>query len=561
MTSLPLDRTAGDLPSQVGGPSQYPSNAAGGATVGVVITTYNHAHFLAQALESVVAQTRPADSIVVVDDGSTDNPAEVTRRFAGVRLIRQENRGLSAARNAGLAALETSHVVFLDADDRLEPGAIAAGLACFGRAPDCGFVYGGHRYIDAEGTEIGERFEPPGAAAYVQLLRGNFIGMHATVMYRRESLIAAGAFDERLRRCEDYDLYLRMARRFPVAAYPDLVAAYRLHGGNMSADHRTMLRSALDVHARHAPAAGDDPEVRKAWAEGRRRWRRVYAEEMAASRYRQRQQGAALSSSLPRLVAILAASPAVAVRQVIGGVRSRVARVLPWRLRERLLRGRERVPAVGRVKFGDLHRVTPISPSFGFDRGLPVDRYYIERFLARHASEIVGRVLEIGDDGYTRRFGGARVTQSDVLHVHHGNPRATFVGDITDARVLPDGAFNCMVLTQTLQLIYDVPLAIRQIHRALVPGGVVLITAPGISQIDRGEWGSSWFWSFTPAALARLFGEVFGPGEVMVEHYGNVFAATAFLQGVAVEEIDTSALDAIDHAYPVIIGLRARRTS
>ena len=531
---------------------------ARGSTVGVVVTTYNHARFLQQSLESVLAQKRPADAVVVVDDGSTDDPAAVTARFPGVRLIRQENRGLSAARNAGLGALDTEYVVFLDADDRLEPPAIEAGLACFLRAPESGFVYGGHRYIDGEGREIGERFEPPGDAAYVQLLRRNFIGMHATVMYRRECLIATGGFDEQLRRCEDYDAYLRMARRYPVTGYPDLVAAYRLHGGNMSADHRAMLRSALAVHARYAPARQDE-SAWEAWAEGRRRWRRCYAEEMAAVRYRSRQQGSPLMRSLPALAAIASAAPRVAITQAIGGIRRRVAALLPSRLRERLLRGRERVPPVGRVNLGDLRRVTPVSQCFGFDRGLPIDRYYIERFLARHASEIAGRVLEIGDDSYTRRFGGSRVAHSDVLHVHRGNPRATIVGDLTDPGVLPAGAFDCIVLTQTLQLIYDVRLAIRQIHRALAPGGTVLVTAPGISQVDRGEWGKTWFWSFTPAALERLFGETFGPEAVMIERYGNVFAATTFLQGLAVEEIETADLDPIDPAYPVIIALRARK--
>ena len=539
----------------------FVSTSAKAATVGVVITTYNHAHFLEEALESVRSQTRASDAVVVVDDASTDNPAAVTRRFPNVRLIRQENRGLAAARNAGLAALDTSHIVFLDADDRLEPGAIEAGLACFGRGPDSGFVYGGHLYIDADGREIGERFEPPGDDPYLHLLRGNFIAMHGTVMYRRERLLAVGGFDEGLRRCEDYDVYLRMAQRYPIAGYPDLVAAYRLHGENMSTNHSAMLRSALEVHARHAPSARQDRRAREVWAEGRRRWRRCYAEEMAAARYRNRQQGGTLAASLPVLAQIAAAAPRVALLQAIGGIRRRIAAVVPGRLRERLLKGRERVPPVGRVRLGDLHRLTPISQCFGFDRGLPIDRHYIERFLARHASEIAGRVLEVGDDTYTRRFGGSRVSRSDVLHVHHGNPRATILGDLTDPAVLPQNAFDCIVLTQTLQLIYDVPLAITRIHGALAPGGVVLVTAPGISQIDRGEWGKTWFWSFTPVALQRLFGSVFGPDAIMIEEYGNAFAATAFLQGLAVEEIDTSDLDSLDHAYPVIVALRARKRS
>jgi glycosyltransferase involved in cell wall biosynthesis/SAM-dependent methyltransferase len=540
-------------------PNDCAAAPAGPATVGVVVTTYNHGHFLAQALESVCAQTRAADVVLVVDDGSTDNPAAVVAAFPGVRLIRQENRGLAAARNAGLAALDTSFVIFLDADDRLESRAIEAGLACFARAPDSGFVYGGHRYIDAQGREIGERFESPGEAPYLHLLRRNFIAMHGTVMYRRDLLAAGGGFDEQLRQCEDYDVYLRMARRYPVTGYPDLVAAYRLHGENMSTDHRAMLRSALEVHARYAPSPSDGGSAAEAWAEGRRAWRRIYAEEMVAARYRSRQNGGSLAASLPALASIAAAAPRVALRQAVGGIRRRIAPILPRRLRERLLRAREHVPPVGRVRFGHLRRLTPISRCFGFDRGLPVDRYYIERFLARNASEIVGRVLEIGDDSYTRRFGGSRVSRSDVLHVHVGNPRATYVGDLTDPDVLPANTFDCIVLTQTLQLIYDVPLAIRCVHRALAPGGAVLVTAPGISQIDRGEWGRTWFWSFTPAALRRLFGEVFGPDAVMVERYGNVFSATAFLQGLAVEELETSDLDPVDEAYPVIVALRARK--
>lgn len=557
--SVPEHSVAGQSPGPTPQSNGSSARSAAAATVGVVVTTYNHAHFLDDALRSVRDQSRAADAVVVVDDGSADDPAAVVARFPGVRLMRQENRGLAAARNTGLAALDTTYVVFLDADDRLERGALEAGLACFGRAPDSGLVYGGHRYIDANGQDIGERFEPPGEDPYLRLLGGNFIAMHATVMYRRDLLIAAGAFDERLRRCEDYDVYLRMARRHPITGYADLVAAYRLHGDNMSADHRAMLRSALEVHARHEPAAAQDGKARRAWREGRRRWRRYYAEEIAALRYRSRQQGERLNASLPALADMAAASPKVALLQLAGGMRRRLAAVLPRALRERLLRGRERVPPIHRVRFGHLHRLTPISQSFGFDRGLPVDRYYIERFLDRHRSEIVGRVLEIGDDTYTRRFGGARVSRSDVLHVHAGNPRATLVGDITDPQVLPENAFDCIVLTQTLQLVYDVPLAVARIHRALAPGGSVLVTAPGISQIDRGEWGSTWFWSFTPAALQRLFGDVFGPEAVLVERYGNVFAATAFLQGLAVGELDTADLDPIDQAYPVIVALRARK--
>lgn len=534
-------------------------SATDAPTIGVVITTYNHAHFLEDALASVGNQTRPADRVVVVDDGSTDDPASVAARFPGVTLIRQRNAGLSAARNAGLAALDTRYVTFLDADDRLEPRALEAALACFSRAPECAFVYGGHRYIDREGAPIGERYEPPGRDPFARLLRGNFIAMHGTVTYRRERLVEAGGFDPALKRCEDYDVYLRLARRHPIAGYGDLVASYRLHDANMSSDHHGMLRAALDVQARHRPGPGDGAELTRAWKEGRRIWRRTYAIEMTADRYRYRRSGASVMRSLPMLARLALVSPRAVFDEAVSGLRHRAGKTLPRRVRELFPRLLGRVPGPGRVRLGDLDRTTPISTEFGFDRGTPIDRYFIERFLERHASEIVGRVLEVGDDGYTRKFGGPRVTRADVLHVHAGNPRATFVGDLTDAATLPENTFDCILLTQTLQLIYDVRLATACLHRALAPGGVVLVTAPGISQIDRGEWSKSWYWSFTPAALERLFGEVFGRDQVLVEHHGNVFAATAFLQGLALEEVDRARLDPLDKAYPVIVAVRARK--
>lgn len=284
-------------------------------TVGVVITTFNHAHFLADALRSVEAQTRPADAVVVVDDGSQDKPAAVTAMFPNVRLITRENGGLAAARNTGLAALQTEHIVFLDADDCLEPRALEAGLDCFALAPASGFVYGAHRSIDGNGRPLGASFDPPGEDPYEQLLRRNFIAMHGAVMYRRDRLLAIGGFDQRLRYCEDYELYLRMARAFPVAAHTHVVASYRRHGANMSLNHRAMLRATLTVHAWHAPRASNE-RARLAWSEGRRHWRRYYAEAMAAARYQRRQRGGTLAESVPALVTVAAVAPAVALREL-----------------------------------------------------------------------------------------------------------------------------------------------------------------------------------------------------------------------------------------------------
>src|SRR5262249_36555634 len=156
--------------------------------------------------------------------------------------------------------------------------------------------------------------------------------------------------------------------------------------------------------------------------------------------------------------------------------------------------------------------------------GTPVDRYYIEGFLAAYSRDIRGRALEVGDASYCGKFGTGIVRQ-DVLHVTADNPEATIVGDLSVPGVLPEGAFDCLVVTQTLHLFSDMPTSVAAMSRALKPGGVLLLTSPGISQIDRGEWGPTWFWSPPRPAAERMFGDVFGAASVAVETRGNVYAA------------------------------------
>jgi SAM-dependent methyltransferase len=206
---------------------------------------------------------------------------------------------------------------------------------------------------------------------------------------------------------------------------------------------------------------------------------------------------------------------------------------------------------------GDFGRPQPISRSFGYDRGTPVDRYYIENFLSGRREDIKGRVLEVGDAAYSTRFGSA-VSRQDVLHVRE-QKGATIVADLSRPNSLPEQAFDCIILTQTLQLIYDLPQAIREVHRALRQDGVVLATVPGISSVDRGEWGATWFWSLTESSAGRLFSEIFDEWNVETEAFGNVYAATCFLHGLALEELDRKFLEIRDPAYPVTVAIRAVR--
>jgi SAM-dependent methyltransferase len=214
-------------------------------------------------------------------------------------------------------------------------------------------------------------------------------------------------------------------------------------------------------------------------------------------------------------------------------------------------------PSTGRIDFGDFKRLTPISREFGFDRGQPIDRYYIDGFLQRHAADIQGRVVEVYDNTYTRRFGGNRVVRSDVLDIDEGNSRATIVADLTGAGDVPSNSFDCFILTQTLQLIYDLHAAVRNVHRLLKPGGVLLATIPGVSQIDRYNCADTWCWGFTKVSARRLFEQSFRADDIEVTAHGNVLSAVSFLEGVATQELRPDELDYIDPCYELLITVRA----
>jgi SAM-dependent methyltransferase len=215
----------------------------------------------------------------------------------------------------------------------------------------------------------------------------------------------------------------------------------------------------------------------------------------------------------------------------------------------------------GTVDFGDLRRLTPISSAFGLDRGTPIDRYYIERFLSASSDDVRGRVLEMMDDAYTRRFGGDRVSIRDVLHSVPGNPQATIVADLSQDNAIPGDTFDCIICTQTLQFIYEPRAALRQLHRILKPGGVLLLTAHGTSRIARREGVDPWgeYWRFTEQALRRLFAETFPDGRVQVEVHGNVFSAVASLLGLAAEELSPAELDHRDPNFEVLLAVRAQK--
>lgn len=178
----------------------------------------------------------------------------------------------------------------------------------------------------------------------------------------------------------------------------------------------------------------------------------------------------------------------------------------------------------------------------------------------KEESELIrGCVLEIEDNEYTRMYGGSKVTQSDILHVNDSNPKATIVGDLTNLPQVQDNQFDCIILTQTLHLIYDFHAATATCHRILKPGGTLLLTSPGITPIDHQEWSDIWYWSFTKPSIEKIFSTCFSTNKITVQSYGNVFIASAFLYGMSLNEVREEELLHHDPHYPVILTAKAMK--
>jgi SAM-dependent methyltransferase len=483
--------------------------ASGPALVSVVVTSLDQADELAGALDSIARQTYPHLEVAVVDAGSSDNVGRVVAQTPGVELVRIDQHNVAAARNAGFAATTGSLVLFLDAADRLVPDAVETALRELADHPEAAFVSGRARLVGnaPDAAMLPQQPYVP-ADHYTQLLQENYILNHGAVVYRRPVLADVGLFDDRLRNASEYDMYLRIAARYAVTSHTDVVVDDSLYARR---EERPAVADSLAALARQEETVLGDERRARALAIGRARLGHV-------------SNGAARGGRLRGLL--------------------RDAEPKHW------------PPPVGAVDLGHLTSVEPLDPNFGYGRGTPIDRYYIERFLEQRAADVAGRVLEVQENDYTMRFGGSRVTQSDVLHLVAGNPRATIVGDLADPATLPEATFDCVILTQTLHLVTDPPAALRSIARALVPGGALLLTTPGITRV---EWGESWYWSFTSLSLRKLLRDAFGPAHLELESHGNVHAATGFLHGLAVEETEQGRLDYVDLSYPVVLTARARR--
>jgi len=510
--------------------------------VSVVIPCFNLGAYLDEAVASVLAQTRPDVEILVVDDGSDDPVTQhmlASYRRPRTRILRTANRGVSAARNTGLEEARGAYVSFLDADDLFEPRFLERTIGRLEADESLAFA---SCWLTAFGAR--EFVWEPERCDLAWLLAEDTVCTAAPV--RREALLAVGGFDERaeLDGYEDWALAIALVEQGHAGAIvPERLFRYRIRSGS-----KTSERTGPENHMRV--------------------FELLLAEH--ADSYETHADGV-LDAIAQRIVALEALLPdAPPPRPQLDGE--------PWRTAiprlERHRRGleqalEERVGAPGPqvatasgasarepVAWGSLRRTEPISRVWGLDRGQPVDRHYVERFLEAHAGDVAGDVLEVKDPGYVKRF-GRDARSVTVLDVAPDNPDATLIADLTRPQSLPDGAYDCIVITQTLQFLFDVETAVANLHRALAPGGVVLATVPCVSRIDYEAGVEGDFWRFTLASARRLFEARFGAGAVEAQALGNVLASTAFLHGLASDELTPEELAREDPYFPLLIAVRA----
>ncbi|MBD2526708.1 glycosyltransferase [Nostoc sp. FACHB-133] len=544
--------------------------------VSIIVIFLNAEQFIQEAIESVFSQIYKNWELLLVDDGSTDGSSVIAHEYAKkypekVRYLEHEehqNFGKSTSRNLGISYAKGEYICFLDADDVFLPHKLEKQLAILESHPEAAMVYGNtlywyswtgnpedsqRDYMPELGIQPNMLVQPPSLLKLL-LGHGGAVPCICSFLVKRKFVEKIGGFEESIQHLYEDQVFL--AKIF-------LTAPVFVEGGCWE-----QYRQRDDSSWHLSMYSGEDNQARLIFLN----WLENYLNEQQikdteARQFLQQQLWryrhpmlSKLTKPTQHFVEKMTFNFTNLILMNRKQLKEIAQQTLPsplYHLLRSQVLGEKYSPPPGMVNFGSLRRLTPMSRAFGYHRGLPIDRYYIENFLERQANDVQGRVLEIGDASYTRRFGGDRVTQSDVLHVIEGNPEATIIGDLTNADHIPSDAFDCVVLTQTLHLLYNMQAALTNLYRILKPGGVLLVTVPGISQVVKCKWGDDWCWALTAQSARLLFEEKFPKTNVQVETHGNVLAAIAFLQGLAVKDLRQKELDYQDDEYQVLITVRA----
>ena len=495
--------------------------------VSTVIRCANRHDLVYSTVESVEAQDLGRSQIILVTDPSTPAGAgQWLTSFAGTRGHRVVTAASSlpgAIRNTGIAATSEPYVVCLDAGDILDPSFHAACVAALDTDPQVELV-ATSVLILGPGSER-RVVNPPGCA--LDDVLGDSTAVNSASLFSRHVWEALGGFDERLLCLEDYEFFLRL-----------------LHSGCQgTVVERPLLIRPLREGALYR-RAWDTPDHTEAFQSIIERHKALFEDNPAKPLYPRER-------ALHEIAAVY--QPLLARHNAT----KRQIELLQHRKKE-LLRSRP-VDQRETVDLADLRRVTPIASDWGYERGTPVDRYYIEQFLERHRDDFRGIVLEVQEADYTERYGANRVTRSDVLDLNTSNPRATVISDLRAAYNVPADTYDCVVLTQTLHVIHNIAAAVSECQRILKPGGVLLATLPCTSRVCREYGYAGDHWRVTQDAARELFAQAFPHEAIEVRGCGNVLVNTAFLYGLGSHELSEAEFEACDPYHPLLVTVRARK--
>ncbi len=539
--------------------------------VSVIIAFLNAEKYFTEAIESVFNQTYTNWELVLIDDGSTDESTKIAIDYAKkypdkVHYFQHEghqNRGISASRNLGVKNAKGKYIATLDADDKWIEKKLEEQVEILKTNKEAAMVYGTTKYwyswtgsLDDEDKDFiidlkiktNTIYKPP-TLLTLTLESETITGSMSSIMIRSDIVAAVGGFEDSFTGMHEDQAFLgKIYANYSVYISDACWDMYRQHPDSLcniatkeKQDRSTELFY-LNWLENYVQKNGvEDPELIKALLYRKWKFKHATLSTIKDSYY-----------------------------NTLGNFKYLFKQTAKKRLPESLnlyflkkLKGEKFRPPVGSVEFGELRRLKPISECWGEDRGIPIDRYYIEKFIEANSDYIKGRVLEIGDDRYTQKFGKNSVTRSDILNLEmSANPETTIVADLASAPQIPSDTFDCIIFTQTLQLIYDMHSTIETLYRILKRGGVMLVTVSGISQTtDDQTWDRNWCWRFTSVSVEKLFGEKFPPENLEVKGFGNVLVAASFLYGLSTNDLKQQELDYYDHRYEILITARAVKPS
>ncbi len=515
------------------------------------MTLCRHNRHIQDALSSLLNQTRPVDEILIVDSSTDSAPADLASSSHNIRYLRHEAVNAAAARNLGIRETTSDCLLFLDPNDLLLPNGVETAIRYFEDHPETDIALFDFKWTDDAAHSVW----PSGRNQHVpndpllHLLSGDCVFAPSSTFYRRRAFPEVGDFLSSVAAACDRDFLLRAAQSLSVVVEDAIIAKCR----PLQESPKNVLNATRKA-LRQVDLDGRPPQYRNMRRQGIARaeaayggflWRKI------RGHVRQRKLGAAMltdtwkvATAYPHLVA---AELGQFVRHRVGNKFYPLATANQKQVRH--------LRALARLQ---LKGAQSVSTQFGYDRGQPLDRYYIERFLSDHSPSICGRVLEIKNSHYTKRFGGDRVSQSDVLHPDAAWPEATLHGNLTDPSAFEANQFDCVILTQTLHLIYNMRAVLKTVEKILKPGGILLATAPCISKIyqlnepphlklDQDSWRMT-KWSF-----GKVLSEFFPEEQVHVSAAGNLVVNAAFLYGLAAEDLPSAILHQSDSDNEMIL--------